>query len=69
MIGQDKERLTMTIGEFAEVMGCSRNTAYSLARTDSLPVPVIHIGAKRMCLSRKAVIALLEETNSKINLE
>ena len=56
---QNSECLTMTIPEFAEVTGCSRNLAFHLARQDRLPVPVIFIGPKRMCVSRKAVLALL----------
>ena len=55
------ELLTMTIPEFAEAIGCSRNLAYLLARKDNLPVPVIHLGEKRMCVSRKAVEVLLED--------
>jgi len=53
------ERLTMTIPEFSEATGCSKNLAFRLARLDRLPVKVIFIGEKRMCLSRKAVLALL----------
>ena len=56
---QDNERLTMTIPEFAEATGISKNLAYDLARREKLPVPVIKLG-KRMVLSRKAVLALLE---------
>jgi hypothetical protein len=54
------ERLTMTIPEFAEAVKCSKNLAYILAREDRLPVKVIHLGEKRMCVSRRAVLALLE---------
>jgi len=56
---QDNQRLTMTIPEFAEAAGISKNLAYDLARREKLPVPVIKLG-KRMVLSRKAVLALLE---------
>jgi len=56
----DKERLTMTISEFAAAMGISLYLAYSLAAQDILPVPVIHLGRNRMVVSRKAVQALLE---------
>ncbi len=52
-------RLTMTIPEFAELTGISKNLAYALARQDKLPVKVIHLGSKRMCVSRKAVLELL----------
>lgn len=54
------ERLTMTIPEFAQATGISKNLAYSLARQDKLPVPVIHLGKKRMCVSRRSVQTLLE---------
>ncbi len=53
------DSLVMTIKEFAEATGCSKNLAYSLARQGKLPVPVIRLGEKRMCVSRKAVLALL----------
>lgn len=58
----DNERLTITIPEFAELSGISKNLAYCLARADRLPVEVIHLG-KRMVLSRRAVLALLEGNN------
>ena len=58
---QNSECLTMTIPEFAETTGCSRNLAFRLARQNKLPVPVIFIGPKRMCVSRKAVLMLLGE--------
>jgi predicted DNA-binding transcriptional regulator AlpA len=53
------DRLTMTIPEFAAVVGLSRNLAYSLARQGKLPVPVIKLGTRRMVVSRKAVDRLL----------
>ncbi len=58
---ESNERLTMTISEFAQATGISRNLAYLLARQDSLPVPVIKLGSKRMMVSRKAVLALLQD--------
>ena len=54
------ERLTMSIKEFSEATGVSKNLAFRLARQDKLPVPVIHLGAKRMVLSRKLVLELLQ---------
>ena len=54
------ERLTMSIREFSEATGCSRNLAFRLARQNRLPVPVIYIGEKRMVLSRKLVLELLQ---------
>ena len=59
------ERLTMTIKEFAQATGCSKNLAFRLARENRLPVPVIFIGDKRMVVSRKAVEALLEADKPK----
>ena len=53
-------RLTLSIPEAAKVLGISRGLAYDLARQDALPVPVIKIGSKRMCVSRRSVLALLE---------
>ena len=52
-------RLTLTIPEFSRLAGISKNQAYALAATDSLGVPIIRLG-RRMVLSRKAVLALLE---------
>jgi len=62
---QNSECLTMTIPEFAEATGCSRNLAFRLARQNKLPVPVIFIGPKRMCVSRQAVLALLSGDTQK----
>lgn len=59
---ESNERLTMTIPEFAEAAGFSRNLAYLLARQDKLPVPVIYLGNKRMVVSRKAVEDLLNKS-------
>jgi excisionase family DNA binding protein len=55
------EKLTITIAQFAEMTGCSRNLTYSLARKNQLPVPVIFIGPRRMVVSRAAVMALLAD--------
>jgi hypothetical protein len=57
----------MSIADFAQATGCSRNLAYQLARQNKLPVPVIFIGDKRMVLSRKAVEVLLEGGKPKEN--
>jgi len=56
----ENEKLTLMIPEFAKLTGCSKGLAYTLARQNKLPVPVIHLGGKRMVVSRKAVQALLE---------
>jgi predicted DNA-binding transcriptional regulator AlpA len=55
------ESQTMKIPEVAKVLGFSRNCAYALARIDQLPVPVIRLGSKRLCVSRRAVERLLEK--------
>ena len=55
------ESLTVTIPEVAKALGISRGTAYSLARQDLLPVPVIKLGPKRMVVSRHALESLLGE--------
>ncbi len=57
---KNEEPLVMTITEFAKATGCSRGLIYGLARQNSLPVPVIRIGTKRMVVSRMAVKAMLE---------
>jgi len=59
------ERLTMSIPEFAEATGVSRNLAFRLARQNKLPVEVIFIGEKRMCVSKRAVEALLSGETQK----
>ncbi len=55
-----QEKLTMSIPEFAQATGISKNLAYDLARRDKLPVPVIHLG-KRLLLSRRAVEKLFQD--------
>jgi len=61
----DNERLTMTIPEFADATGISKNLAYSLAREDRLPVNVIKLG-KRMVLSRRSVLTLLGDDQKEV---
>ncbi len=55
----DRERLTVSIPEFAELAGISTNQAYLLAQRDALGVKVIRLG-KRYVLPRRAVLRLLE---------
>ncbi|MFC1980261.1 hypothetical protein ACFLVS_05390 [Chloroflexota bacterium] len=38
----------MTIREFAEATGCSKNLAFRLARQNKLPVETIYIGEKNV---------------------
>lgn len=54
-------RETMNIEQFAKVLGVSRAKAYSLARNDQLPIPVIKIGNRKV-VSIRAVEALLDRT-------
>jgi hypothetical protein len=54
------EKLTVTIREFSELAGISKNQAYMLAASDRLGVPVIRLG-RRMLLSRRAVLRLLDD--------
>jgi len=61
---QDSEqRLTLTIAETAELLGISRNLAYTLAKRDALPIKVIHLGERRMVVSKRAVMALVNDDN------
>ena len=48
----------MTIEEVAAILGLARSTAYDLAKTDRLPVPVIRAG-KRIFVSRSLVERVL----------
>jgi excisionase family DNA binding protein len=57
---QGDGKLTMSLPEFAAAMGVSKATIYDLAKRNKLPVPVLHIGEKRLLVSRKAVMTLLE---------
>ena len=57
------EKMTLTISEVAALLGCSRNTAHSLAKSGELPVRVIKLG-KRLVVSKAAIEQLL---NGQIN--
>jgi predicted DNA-binding transcriptional regulator AlpA len=52
------EKQTYTIVEVSQLLGISRNSAYSLARTDTLPVKVLKLG-KRMVVSKLEMTRLL----------
>jgi len=56
----NKSEFIVTLPELARILNCSRGLIYDLARQDKLPLKVIHLGGKRMVVSRKAVEALLE---------
>ncbi len=52
------ERATATIGEVAVALGIARSTAYELAKTDRLPVPILRLG-RRMVVPRAAIDRVL----------
>ncbi|HEV2126814.1 MAG TPA: helix-turn-helix domain-containing protein [Chloroflexota bacterium] len=52
------DRGTLTIDEVAARLGIDRGTAYRLAKSDSLPAPVIRLG-KRMVIGRTALERVL----------
>jgi len=52
-------RAVYSIEEVAALLGLSRNSAYTAAREDRLPVPVIKIG-RRMSVSRRALDRFLD---------
>jgi len=62
------ERLTVTIPEFAKLAGCSKNSAYALAATNSLGVPIIRLG-RHIVLPRRAVMRLLQGENNEVKNE
>lgn len=54
------ENRVYTVSEVAKLLKISRNLAYQLARKKELPGS-IHLGAKRMCFSAKAIDRLLDD--------
>ncbi len=52
------DRATATIDEVAATLGIGRSTAYELAKSDRLPIPVIRLG-RRMVVARAALDRLL----------
>ncbi len=59
-----EEKLTYSIPEVGKMLGISRNLAYELARRGELP-GVIHLGEKRMVVSKSAILKLIEANNKK----
>lgn len=53
------DRRTVNLDQVARELGVARRVIYDLARKDSLPVPVIRIGERRMVVSRQALDDLL----------
>ena len=61
-----EEKLTYSIPETAKILGISRNLGYELARRGELP-GVIHLGEKRMVVSKAAIQKLIEADNTKVS--
>jgi excisionase family DNA binding protein len=55
--GPQKERLTLTVDEAAELLGVSRSTAYSLVRQGELPS--LRLG-RRIVVPVRRLLALLD---------
>ena len=55
-------RATLTIEEVAATFGLARSTAYDLAKSNRLPIPVIRAG-KRLFVSRVLVERVLAGEN------
>lgn len=53
------EKLTYSVPEAAEVLGIGRNLAYELAKRGELP-GLIHLGEKRVVVSKLAIDRLLQ---------
>ena len=54
----EEERLTMTVGECAKILGIGRQLAYDKVKTGE--IPVIRIG-RRLLVPRRALEKLLAE--------
>jgi excisionase family DNA binding protein len=52
------ERATLTTEEIAKALGISRNKAYEMVRTGSLPIPAIRLG-RRIVFSKAALQSFL----------
>ena len=61
-----EEKMTYSIPETAKILGISRNLGYELARRGELP-GVIHLGEKRMVVSKSAIQKLMKADNTKEN--
>ena len=62
---------TVTITEAAEILGCSRNTAYEAVRRDGelAGVPVIKLGERRLVIPRAPLLAVLGLSASEVEEE
>lgn len=57
------ERDTLTLEELAQRLGIGLTQAYAMARTDTLPLPVIRVG-RQYRFSRRAYDALMNGQRS-----
>jgi predicted DNA-binding transcriptional regulator AlpA len=55
-----QERPTLRIEEAAPFLGVGRSAAYIAAKNGQFPIPVIHIGARRIVVPTAALRRLLE---------
>lgn len=55
---ENEASLTLTCAQAAKALGINVHLCYQLCRENKLPV--IRLGAKRMCIPRKAFIDFLE---------
>ena len=60
---QQIEKRVYSIDEVSELLQISRNLTYRLVRQKQLPGS-IHLGPKRMCVSKAAIDKLLDSENS-----
>ena len=56
-----RETPTMSLPEFAKVMGISRSLAFKLAASGE--IPVIRLGEKRMVVSTAVVVRMLGDAS------
>jgi len=56
-----KNKVTMSLPEFAKLMGISRTLAFKLAKDGD--IPVIRLGEKRILVSTAMVIRMLEDAS------
>lgn len=58
-IAELRERTTVTVPQYAALIGISATSAYELAKRDELGVKVLHLG-RRLVIPARAVLRVLE---------
>lgn len=58
-MNQWRERPTMSVPEYAKLMGISKSLAFKMAANGE--IPVIRLGQKRLVVPTAAVIRMLEQ--------